>query len=68
MSNRSNVRNMQADQHQGMTPMTPEVAREIEKLLNKNAETIENLMVHHKNGRDIREIQRQPRKAQFSSS
>jgi hypothetical protein len=68
MSNRSNVRSTQANQPQGMVPLTPEVAREIENLLDKNAEALENLMVRHNAGRGTKEIQHQQRAAQFSSN
>jgi hypothetical protein len=68
MSNRPILRQTQANQQQELAPLTPEVAREIEKLLIKNAEALENLMVRHKAGRDTKEIQRQPRAEQFSSS
>ena len=68
MLNRSNTRNAQADQPQELVPLTPEVAREIEKLLIKNAEALERLRVRHSAGRGTKDIQRQKRVAQFSSS
>jgi hypothetical protein len=55
---------MQVNQPQELVPLTPEVAREIEILLNKNAEKIENLMVRYKTGVDAGETRRQPRMAQ----
>lgn len=64
MSKCSNTRHTQANQPQELVPLTPEVAREIEKLLSKNAEKIENLMVRYKIGVDAGETQRQSRMAQ----
>lgn len=64
MSKRSNTRHMQVNQPQELVPLTPEVAREIEILLNKNAEKIENMMVRYKTGVDAGETRRQPRMAQ----
>jgi hypothetical protein len=64
MSKRSNTRHTQANQPQELVPLTSEVAREIEKLLNKNAEKIENLMVRYKTGVDAGETRRRPRTAQ----
>jgi hypothetical protein len=68
MLNHSNTRNAQADQPQELVPLTPEVAREIEKLLIKNAEALERLRVRHNAGRNSKEIKRQQRAAQFGNS
>jgi hypothetical protein len=42
--------NKQTGQRQGLVPLTPEVAREIEKQLDKHAKTLENLKAHYKAG------------------
>lgn len=58
MFNRSNTRSIQAHQGKELTPLTPEVAREIEKLLIKNSEALERLRVRHSTGRGTKDIQR----------
>lgn len=68
MLNRSHTRNAQANQQQELTPLTPEVAREIEKLLIKNSDAIENLRARYDRVRGTKEIQRNPRITQFSNS
>ena len=68
MLNRSNIRNAQAHPQPEMVPLTPEVAREIEKQLIKNAEALEELRARQNAGHEIKEIRRQQRAAQFSSS
>jgi hypothetical protein len=67
MLNRSNTRNAQENQPRELVPLTPEVAREIERLLIKNAEALEDLMVRHNTGRNSKEIKRQQRAAQFGN-
>lgn len=65
MFNRSN-RNLLENKQSNMVPLTPEVAREIEKLLVKNADALEEVMARHKAGRDTHEMQRSPGATELS--
>jgi hypothetical protein len=58
MLNHSNTRNAQANQPQELIPLTPEVAREIERLLIKNSEALERLKDRHNAGRGTKDFQR----------
>ena len=66
MFNRSNT-NLLTNEKSDMVPMTPEVAREIEKLLDKNADALEKVMARHKAGRCTNEMQRSPRENELRS-
>lgn len=68
MFDRSTTNHMQTNQDQELVPLTPEVAREIEKLLIKNADVLENVRARHTASRSAEEIQRQTRAAQISNS
>lgn len=48
----SNTNDKQPNQQPELVPLTPEVAREIEKLLDKHTDTLRNLKANHKTGSD----------------
>jgi hypothetical protein len=66
MFNRSNT-NLLENEQKDMVPLTPEVAREIEKLLAKNADALEEVMARHKAGRDLNDMQPSPRTTKLRS-
>lgn len=68
MFNRSHTQNAQTHSQQELVPLTPEVAREIEKQLIKNAEALEKLKIRQNTGRVSSELRRKRSAAPFSSN
>jgi len=64
MSEQSITRQTIADQDQNLVPLTPELAREIEKMLDKNAKEIEKLEMIYKTGKKVRPSRTRPVAAQ----
>lgn len=57
MFKHSTTDSTQANNEQELVPLTPEVAREIEKLLDKHKDTLRNLKDHHKTSSERTEAQ-----------